>query len=149
MNSFTRRLLTGSTALAVTATMAATVTGTSATAASDRGDAGGQSAAHRSDNRPGPQTKKQERLKNAEVLRSSGREIDGDDAAQQNQGLIETLTSKIINNLQITVKNIHIRYEDSVSVPGVSAFRSLSRAELNTFHVASVRCGRHACRVRF
>lgn len=27
---------------------------------------------------------------------------------------------KILDNLQITVKNIHIRYEDSISTPGVS-----------------------------
>jgi vacuolar protein sorting-associated protein 13A/C len=28
--------------------------------------------------------------------------------------------AKVINNLQVTVKNIHIRYEDKLSVPGVS-----------------------------
>ncbi|KRF30269.1 immune inhibitor A domain-containing protein [Nocardioides sp. Soil805] len=63
MNSLTRRLLTGSTALAVCATMGATVSVTSATASPDRQGDGGQSATHRSDNRPGPQTKKQQRLK--------------------------------------------------------------------------------------
>ena len=30
------------------------------------------------------------------------------------------MTTRIINNVQITVKNIHIRYEDSISAPGVS-----------------------------
>src|SRR5258705_496938 len=35
------------------------------------------------------------------------------------QGLLASLTAKIINNLQITVKNIHVRYEDQLSVPGV------------------------------
>lgn len=30
------------------------------------------------------------------------------------------LQMKILDNLQITVKNIHIRYEDSISTPGVS-----------------------------
>lgn len=29
------------------------------------------------------------------------------------------MTAKIINNLQVTVKNIHVRYEDNLSVPGV------------------------------
>lgn len=29
-----------------------------------------------------------------------------------------SLTAKIINNLQVTVKNIHVRYEDKLSVPG-------------------------------
>jgi hypothetical protein len=27
--------------------------------------------------------------------------------------------AKILNNLQVTVKNIHVRYEDNMSVPGV------------------------------
>lgn len=39
---------------------------------------------------------------------------------QQSQGLISSLITKIINNLQVTIKNIHIRYEDKLSVPGVS-----------------------------
>jgi hypothetical protein len=30
------------------------------------------------------------------------------------------MIAKILNNLQVTVKNIHVRYEDSMSVPGVS-----------------------------
>ena len=38
----------------------------------------------------------------------------------QSQGLWESLITKVINNLQITIKNIHVRYEDNVSVPGVS-----------------------------
>jgi hypothetical protein len=37
----------------------------------------------------------------------------------QSQGLWASLTAKIINNLQVTVKNIHVRYEDNLSVPGV------------------------------
>ncbi len=41
------------------------------------------------------------------------------DNAPQTQGLWESLTAKIINNLQVTVKNIHVRYEDKLSVPGV------------------------------
>lgn len=48
------------------------------------------------------------------------------DNLTQTQGLWESLTAKIINNVQVTVKNIHIRYEDNLSVPGVrSAQRSL------------------------
>jgi immune inhibitor A len=63
LNSFTRRFLTGSTALAVCATMGATVSVTSATASPDRKDDAGRSAAHRSDNRPGPLTKRQDALR--------------------------------------------------------------------------------------
>lgn len=38
----------------------------------------------------------------------------------QTQGLLQSLIAKIINNVQVTIKNIHIRYEDNLSVPGVS-----------------------------
>ena len=64
------------------------------------------------------QASKQERLKNAEVLRQSSSTaiVEG----EKNQGLFESLINKVVNNLQITVKNIHIRYEDNLSVPGVS-----------------------------
>ena len=44
----------------------------------------------------------------------------------ESQGLIASLITKIINNLQVTVRNIHIRYEDKLSVPGVSEFIELS-----------------------
>ncbi|KAK7058962.1 Vacuolar protein sorting-associated protein 13 [Paramarasmius palmivorus] len=41
-----------------------------------------------------------------------------DDESPQQQGLMASLIAKIINNLQVTIKNIHIRYEDKLSVPG-------------------------------
>ncbi|KAJ8058074.1 hypothetical protein OCU04_012933 [Sclerotinia nivalis] len=37
---------------------------------------------------------------------------------QKNQSFTDSLVTKIIDNLQITVKNIHVRYEDSISAPG-------------------------------
>jgi vacuolar protein sorting-associated protein 13A/C len=37
---------------------------------------------------------------------------------QKNQSFAASLTTKILDNLQITVKNIHIRYEDSISTLG-------------------------------
>ncbi|KAF9459895.1 vacuolar protein sorting-associated protein 13 [Collybia nuda] len=62
-------------------------------------------------------TAKAERLENAELLHMRDHPETSDDSTQT-QGLWESLTSKIINNLQVTVKNIHIRYEDHLSVPG-------------------------------
>ncbi|THV04954.1 vacuolar protein sorting-associated protein 13 [Dendrothele bispora CBS 962.96] len=64
------------------------------------------------------QAAKLERLENAELLRVRGQaEISSDDSPQQ-QGMWQSLAAKIINNVQVTVKNIHIRYEDKMSVPG-------------------------------
>ncbi|KAF7306925.1 hypothetical protein MIND_00485000 [Mycena indigotica] len=59
---------------------------------------------------------KMERLENAELLHMRGQAESTDDSPQS-QGLIQSLIAKIINNVQITVKNIHIRYEDKFSVP--------------------------------
>ncbi|KAG8709546.1 hypothetical protein FRC08_018268, partial [Ceratobasidium sp. 394] len=66
------------------------------------------------------QATKQERLNAAEILRMKGQAADLADknTAQQQQGLIESMTTRIVNNVQVTVKNIHIRYEDSISAPG-------------------------------
>ncbi|TBU65089.1 vacuolar protein sorting-associated protein 13 [Dichomitus squalens] len=63
------------------------------------------------------QAAKFERLENAELLHvrtQTGMSQDN----PQSQGLIASLVTKIINNLQVTVRNIHIRYEDKLSVPG-------------------------------
>ncbi|KAF7310912.1 hypothetical protein HMN09_00634500 [Mycena chlorophos] len=59
---------------------------------------------------------KMERLENAELLHMRGQPESADDTSQP-QGLVQSLIAKIINNVQITVKNIHIRYEDKFSVP--------------------------------
>lgn len=62
------------------------------------------------------QAAKAERLENAELLHMKG-QTEASDSPQQ-QGLVASLIAKIINNVQVTVKNIHVRYEDNVSVPG-------------------------------
>ncbi|EJU02006.1 hypothetical protein DACRYDRAFT_22408 [Dacryopinax primogenitus] len=64
------------------------------------------------------QAAKQEKLENAELLRlrSGEEELSPEDEAK-NQTFISQLSTRILNNLQITVKNVHIRYEDKLSVP--------------------------------
>ncbi|KAJ4486135.1 vacuolar protein sorting-associated protein 13 [Lentinula aciculospora] len=64
------------------------------------------------------QAAKLERLENAELLHMRGQAEQSSDDSPQQQGLWASLTAKIINNLQITVQNIHIRYEDKMSAPG-------------------------------
>ncbi|KAG6336571.1 hypothetical protein ID866_2509 [Astraeus odoratus] len=62
------------------------------------------------------QAAKQERLDSAELLHMRGQaDVPSEESPQ---GLWTSLTAKIVNNLQVTVKNIHIRYEDKISVPG-------------------------------
>ncbi|KAI0068196.1 hypothetical protein BV25DRAFT_1793389 [Artomyces pyxidatus] len=63
------------------------------------------------------QAAKAERLQNAELLHVQSQATSEEDSPQQ-QGLLASLTAKIVNNLQVTIKNIHVRYEDKLSVPG-------------------------------
>lgn len=64
------------------------------------------------------QAAKQEKLANAELL---GRDADpvgvSSEDEQKNQSFTSSLITKIVDNLQFTVRNIHIRYEDSLSNP--------------------------------
>ncbi|KAG8804872.1 hypothetical protein FRC17_005882, partial [Serendipita sp. 399] len=62
------------------------------------------------------QAAKQERLRTAETLQIQ-EQAQVNEESLKNQGFIDTIIAKIINNFQVTVKNIHVRYEDNVSVP--------------------------------
>lgn len=39
---------------------------------------------------------------------------------KKNESFTSSLVTKVVDNLQITVRNIHIRYEDALSNPEVS-----------------------------
>lgn len=76
------------------------------------------------------QEAKMQRLENAELLQSRGAADVAEDA-QKNQGFLQALVGTILNNLQITVKNIHIRYEDKSSVPGHPFAAGVTLAEFS------------------
>lgn len=65
------------------------------------------------------QAAKQEKLANAELLgRDSGQDVGiSSEDEQKNQSFISSLITKVLDNVQLTVRNIHIRYEDSLSNP--------------------------------
>lgn len=48
-----------------------------------------------------------------------------------NDGFINQLTTKIVDNLQFTMKNIHIRYEDNISDPGHPFAAGITLKELS------------------
>ncbi|KIJ26914.1 hypothetical protein M422DRAFT_55307 [Sphaerobolus stellatus SS14] len=60
------------------------------------------------------QAVKAERLKSSELLQVRGQT---DESSAKSQSFVSSLVTKIVNNLQITVHNIHIRYEDNMSCP--------------------------------
>ncbi|KAI9814573.1 MAG: hypothetical protein M1827_003128 [Pycnora praestabilis] len=61
------------------------------------------------------QAVKIEKLDSAELLKERNVEGLSQEEQQKNQSFTDSLVTRIIDNLQVTIKNIHIRYEDSVS----------------------------------
>ncbi|RKF58530.1 Vacuolar protein sorting-associated protein 13 [Erysiphe neolycopersici] len=63
------------------------------------------------------QALKIEKLESAEILKEPAQENLSQEEQQKNQSFTESLVTKIVDNIHITIKNIHIRYEDSISYP--------------------------------
>ncbi|KAL8763245.1 MAG: hypothetical protein Q9184_000885 [Pyrenodesmia sp. 2 TL-2023] len=61
---------------------------------------------------------KMEKLENAELLKERNTEGLSQEEQQRSQSFTESLTTAIVDNLQVSIKNIHIRYEDSIAAPG-------------------------------
>jgi vacuolar protein sorting-associated protein 13A/C len=64
------------------------------------------------------QAVKIEKLDSAEILKERNAEGLSQEEQKKSQSFTESLVSTIVNNLQITIKNIHVRYEDSISALG-------------------------------
>ncbi|KAI9888280.1 MAG: hypothetical protein M1814_000770 [Vezdaea aestivalis] len=64
------------------------------------------------------QAVKIEKLDSAELLKERSGEGMSAEEQQKNQSFTDSLVTKIVDNLQISVKNIHVRYEDAISTPG-------------------------------
>ena len=61
---------------------------------------------------------KMEKLDSAELLKERTQMGLSPEEQKRTQSFTESLVTKIVDNLQVTVKNIHIRYEDAISAPG-------------------------------
>ncbi|KAG6259689.1 hypothetical protein E4U24_000004 [Claviceps purpurea] len=61
---------------------------------------------------------KMDKLDSAELLKEKSQEGMSQEEQKKNESFTQSLVTKIVDNLQVTVKNIHIRYEDSISTPG-------------------------------
>ncbi|KAI0466100.1 hypothetical protein F4859DRAFT_527562 [Xylaria cf. heliscus] len=61
---------------------------------------------------------KMEKLDSAELIKERNQEGLSQEEQKKSQSFTESLVTKIVDNLQVTVKNIHVRYEDSISAPG-------------------------------
>jgi vacuolar protein sorting-associated protein 13A/C len=76
---------------------------------------------------------KMEKLDSAELLKE--RNTDGMSAEEQqkNQTFTASLLTAIVDNLQISVKNVHVRYEDSIADPGHPFAAGVTLSELSAF----------------
>ncbi|KAI1625793.1 hypothetical protein EDD37DRAFT_625576 [Exophiala viscosa] len=61
---------------------------------------------------------KLEKLEGAELLKERNTEAMSPEEAQKNQSFTQSVVTAIVDNLQVSIKNIHVRYEDSIATPG-------------------------------
>ncbi|KJX99366.1 vacuolar protein sorting-associated protein vps13 [Zymoseptoria brevis] len=74
---------------------------------------------------------KMEKLDSAELLKERNTEGMSQEEQQKQQTFTAALTTTIIDNVQIQVKNVHIRYEDAISDPGHPFAAGLTLQELS------------------
>jgi vacuolar protein sorting-associated protein 13A/C len=60
---------------------------------------------------------KLEKLESAELLKERNSEGMSKEEQQKNQSFVSSFTTAIVDNLQVSIKNIHIRYEDAIASP--------------------------------
>ena len=59
-----------------------------------------------------------EKLESAELLKERNTEGVSQEEQQKNQSFTQSLTTAIVDNLQVSIKNVHVRYEDAIAAPG-------------------------------
>jgi vacuolar protein sorting-associated protein 13A/C len=74
---------------------------------------------------------KMEKLDSAELLKERNTEGMSQEEQQKQQTFTAALTTSIIDNVQIQVKNVHIRYEDAISDPGHPFAAGITLQELS------------------
>ncbi|BEI82300.1 hypothetical protein CcaverHIS002_0301680 [Cutaneotrichosporon cavernicola] len=89
------------------------------------------------------QATKQERLRRAEAVDNAASEVNDGHGDEQKETYLGAITTRIINNVQIHIRNIHMRYEDGSNTPEhpfaagltISEFKMVSTDEcwLETF----------------
>src|ERR1700744_334936 len=61
---------------------------------------------------------KMEKLDSAELLKERTTEGMTEEEQKKNQSFTSSFITAIVDNVQVSVQNIHVRYEDSISDPG-------------------------------
>ncbi|KAI8093752.1 uncharacterized protein BX664DRAFT_113663 [Halteromyces radiatus] len=74
---------------------------------------------------------KMRKLADAELVQSSISSEQQEQMDVKNDTFVNQLVAKIMNNLQLSVTNIHVRYEDNMSVPGHRFATGITLSELS------------------
>lgn len=62
-------------------------------------------------------TLKMERLESAEILKERNSDGMSQEEERRNQSFMQSMITAVVDNLQISIKNVHFRYEDSIASP--------------------------------
>ncbi|KAJ5665895.1 uncharacterized protein N7477_008343 [Penicillium maclennaniae] len=76
-------------------------------------------------------TLKMERIESAEILRERNAEGMSQEEQRRNQSFTQSMITAVVDNLQISIKNVHFRYEDSIASPGHPFAVGLTLKELS------------------
>ncbi|KAF9888012.1 hypothetical protein FE257_009402 [Aspergillus nanangensis] len=63
-------------------------------------------------------TLKMEKIESAELIKEQNAEGMSQEEQRRNQSFTQSMVTAVVDNLQISIKNVHIRYEDSIASPG-------------------------------
>jgi vacuolar protein sorting-associated protein 13A/C len=74
---------------------------------------------------------KMEKLDSAELLKERNTEGMSAEEQQKSQSFTASMITAIVDNVQVSVKNIHIRYEDSIADPGHPFALGITLAEFS------------------
>lgn len=77
------------------------------------------------------QAVKMEKLNNVELLKERASSGLSPEEQSKNQSFLDSLITAVVDNLQISIKNIHIRYEDSIATPGHPFSLGITLAEFS------------------
>jgi vacuolar protein sorting-associated protein 13A/C len=74
---------------------------------------------------------KMDKIESAELLRERNAEGMSQEEQRRNQSFTQSMITAVVDNLQISIKNVHFRYEDSIASPGHPFAVGLTLKELS------------------
>lgn len=74
---------------------------------------------------------KMDKIESAEIIKERNSEGMSQEDQRRNQSFTQSMITAVVDNLQISIKNVHFRYEDSVASPGHPFAVGLTLKELS------------------